>query len=223
MRRIDWPGLLGRTFETIKGARFTVVRVTPRHVTIRPENGTRDYALSIPGELERVLYACATGELLPAPTELPCVGVRPVLTSYVWGILHAVMPEQMTEPESDPLPAKLIAGRWKLDELSEMGESYFDESDEEPYLEVTLRDDHLGGHYSFGLSNGYLDGALREFGGEQICLFGYEGSDEMDAVCGCGWLRLTSPDELAGEFVDTYGRFAAKRDQPKPEKRRRKH
>jgi len=45
----------------------------------------------------------------------------------------------------------------------------------------------------------------------------------MDAVSGCGWLRLTGPDALEGEFVESYGRFTAKRDQPKPVKRRRKH
>jgi hypothetical protein len=55
-----------------------------------------------------------------------------------------------------------------------------------------------------------LDGQLREFGGEAILLFGYEGSDEMDSANGAGWAQSQkSQDRLVGEFLGTYGKFIA--------------
>ena len=224
MSKIDWSSLLGRTFETIKGARFTVVRVTPRYVTIRPEKGLRDYALSIPNELERVRAACASGPFFPSPTELPRIGVRPVLASYVWGVMHAVMEEQAAAVQPAAVPPERIAGDWQIVEMAEFDERYFRMAEKRPFVKIESKHGtDLRGEYAFGLSNGYFDGALREFGGEQVFVFGYEGSDEMDQVFGCGWLRLAGPDELEGEFVSTYGSFTARRDQPKQKKRRREH
>jgi len=46
--RVNWQQLKGHQLETITGAYFTVVRVTATNVTIRPQRGSRNYALSIP-------------------------------------------------------------------------------------------------------------------------------------------------------------------------------
>ncbi len=69
-RPMDWQQLQGRTFPTTTGARFTVVRVTGKSVTIRPERGTRAYAISTQSELERVLDDYAAGRFFPTPAEL---------------------------------------------------------------------------------------------------------------------------------------------------------
>jgi hypothetical protein len=90
---VDWEQLRGRAFQTITGARFTVVRVTSKNVTIRPERGTRNYAISIQEELERVLDGYAVGGFFPSPTELLRSGVRAVPSSYAWAILHALLNE----------------------------------------------------------------------------------------------------------------------------------
>lgn len=89
--RVNWRQLEGRQLETTTGAVFTVVRVTAEYVTIRPQRGSRNYALSIPGELERgvAVYAGTLG--FPTPADLRYIGIRPILTSYAWGILKAVL------------------------------------------------------------------------------------------------------------------------------------
>lgn len=69
------------------------------------------------------------------------------------------------------------------------------------------------GDYHFGLSNGHVDGQVREFGGETVLLFGYEGSDEMDPVNGAGWAQYQSQERLVGEFLGVYGKFTAMRKQ----------
>ena len=57
---IDWPRPKGQTLQTISGAPFMVVRVTDQYVTVRPKNGTRNYALSIANELKPIVAAFAT-------------------------------------------------------------------------------------------------------------------------------------------------------------------
>ncbi len=68
------------------------------------------------------------------------------------------------------------------------------------------------GEYHFGLSDGNLDGQVREFGREPVLLFRYEGSDEMDEVHGSGWAQLRERDRLEGEFLIGYCRFVATRE-----------
>jgi hypothetical protein len=208
----DWQQLQGRTFQTTTGARFTVVRVTAKNVTIRPEQGTRNYAISIQNELERVLDDYATGRFLPSPAELLRNGVRAVPSSYAWGILHALLTER-PEVRSIAARAQDFAGPWRIIELSELDEDYFGESDEPPFVRIQrAKHGQLLGEYHFGLSDGKLDGEVRAFGEESVFLFGFEGTDEMDQVNGAGWAQLHDRDELVGEFIGTYGRFTAKRE-----------
>ncbi len=49
--RVNWQQLKDRQLKTATGAYFNVVRVSATHVIVRPQRGTRNYALSIPGEL----------------------------------------------------------------------------------------------------------------------------------------------------------------------------
>ena len=89
--RVDWQQLKGRQLETTTGAYFAVVRVTDTYVTIRPQRGSRNYALSIPGELERGVAVYAGTPIFPKPAELGRIGIRPILASYAWGVLKAVL------------------------------------------------------------------------------------------------------------------------------------
>ena len=69
----------------------------------------------------------------------------------------------------------------------------------------------LWGEYEIGLSSGAIDGDLREFGGEPVVVFGYDGVDEMDPSSGGGWLQLLDSGTLEGEFMGALGRFSARR------------
>ena len=211
LKSIDWNQLRGRSFKTINGASFQVTEVTRKNVIIRPEHGRRDYDLAISAELERGLDALWAGDFFPSPTELLRIGVRHERNSYVWGILHAVWSEQLSD-HSHTLSPDDFAGDWQVSELADMDESYLEESDEPPLIRID-KPEHgsFYGTYHFGLSSGSLDGALRVFGGNQILIFGYEGKDEMDEVYGGGWARINSRGELEGEFMSRIGRFTAER------------
>ena len=78
---------------------------------------------------------------------------------------------------------------------------------------IQLRPGQTGvsGTFAIGLSSGSIEGDLREFGGEPIVIFGFEGTDEMEPEHGGGWLRLTDTDALEGEFLGQLGRFTAVR------------
>lgn len=212
-RNLDWQQLKDRTFHTATGARFTVVNVTAKNVIVRPEGGVRNYDLSIQNELERGVDAYASGRLFPSPTDWLKIGVRTVRSSYVWGMLHALLIQEASLDPSIATQAKNLVGRWRITQLSELDESYFEESDEPP--SISLHSNQRGrvvGEYHFGLSGGDLNGEIREFGEEPVLLFSYEGSDEMDEVHGSGWAQLRERDRLEGEFLIDYGRFTATRE-----------
>jgi hypothetical protein len=122
--------------------------------------------------------------------------------------------------------ARNLVGRWRIIQLSELGEDYFEESNESPFISFhSNKYGGMRGEYHFGLSDGNLDGEIREFGGEAVLLFGYEGSDEMEEVHGAGWAQLRERDRLEGEFLYEYGRFTATREHESsdgPHSRRRK-
>jgi hypothetical protein len=213
-RTIDWKQLEGRVFQTTTGARFTVVKVTTKNLLVQPEGGRRNYDLSIHDELERGIDAYAAGRFFPSPSELLGIGVRAVRTSYVWGVLHQLLIQDKLPKDFGANRTRDFVGHWRITELSELDQSYFDESDELPYFSIHVSaHERVYGKYHFGLSNGHLDGQQREFGGVAILLFGYEGSDEMDSANGAGWAQYQSQDRLVGEFIGTYGRFIAIRKQ----------
>lgn len=211
-RPIDWQCLQGRTFQTTTGARFTVVRVTAKNVTIRPERGVREYPISIEKELEQVLDNYAAGRFLPAPAELLRIGVRAVQTSYAWGILQALLLNEEAATQSLAARVEDFAGRWRITELADLDESYDGESDEPPFIELNVsHPGHVYGKYHWGLSDGTLEGEVRAFGGASVLLLSYEGADEMDPAQGAGWLQLKDREHLTGEFLSTYGRLMAER------------
>ena len=212
-RDLNWQQLKDRTFHTATGARFTVVNVTAKNVIVRPDGGVRNYDLSIQNELERGAAAYEAGRLFPSPTDWLKIGVRSERSSYVWGILHALLVQAATSSLPITTSVRNLAGRWRITQLSELDEDYFEDSDEPPF--ISIHENKWGGvhgEYHFGLSNGDLHGEIREFGGETVLLFGYEGSDEMDEVHGAGWAQLRERDRLEGEFLIDYGRFVATRE-----------
>ena len=213
-RTVDWKQLDGRIFQTTTGARFTVVKVTAKNLLVRPEGGRRNYDLSIHNELERGIEAHAAGHFFPSPSELLGIGVLAVRTSYVWGVLHQLLIQDELPMKVDATRTKDFVGYWRITELSEFDQDYFDESDEPPYISIHgSAHERVYGDYHFGLSNGHVDGQVHQFGGEAVLLFGYEGSDEMDPVNGAGWAQYQSQDRLVGEFLGVYGKFTAMRKQ----------
>jgi len=114
---------------------------------------------------------------------------------------------------------KDFVGHWRITELSELDQSYFDESDERPFISIhASAHERVYGDYHFGLSHGHWDAQVRECGSEAVLLFGYEGSDEMDSVNGAGWAQVETQDRLVGEFLGTHGKFSAKRKQIPPKR-----
>lgn len=119
----------------------------------------------------------------------------------------------MTSPRQPPKRTKTtLSGHWDIVHMDEFDENYFDLGEEQPYLKITQAGtEDTRGEYAIGLSTGSLDGGLRAFGDECIFIFAYTGMDEMDPVDGVGWIRLTGPDTLEGEFLGVLGRFKAQR------------
>jgi|GEM_PF-1570317 len=224
---VTWTDLLGCQLQTATGAPFTVVRVSATHVAVRPKGGRRDYALSIPRELEPAVGVYAAGNL-PAPTELRHLGVRSVYTSYAWGILKAVVQDRIGVRAVARAKLKDFVGTWVITDMADMGDDYWADEPGEPTLrlEVPRGSEGLWGGYEIGLSSGRIEGDLREFGGEPVVVFGYEGMDEMDPSSGGGWLQLldAARGTLEGEFMGALGRFRAKRKAPgkKPVKKPRR-
>jgi hypothetical protein len=69
----------------------------------------------------------------------------------------------------------------RIVELPDMSDDYMEEGEGKPYVRLKARyEDTVNGEYECGLSNGMIDGAAREFGGEHIVVFCFEGADEMD-------------------------------------------
>lgn len=117
--RVTWSELAGRQLQTATGAPFKVVRVTATHVSIRPLSGRRDYALSISRELEPAVAVYATGNL-PKPVDLRRIGVRPVLTSYAWGILKAVLLDRIGVRTVKRATIKDFVGIWDITDVPDM-------------------------------------------------------------------------------------------------------
>jgi hypothetical protein len=216
---VIWAELAGRELQTVTGARFKVVRVSATRIAVRPQRGTHDYAVSIRRELEPAVAAFAAGNL-PTPGDLRHLGVRPILTSYAWGILKAVVQDRVGVRNVKHAKLKVFADAWVITGMAEMGDEYWDDEPEEPVirLQVSRGDQGLWGEYVIGLSSGGISGDLREFGGEPVVVFGYDGMDEMDPTSGGGWLQLLDNDTLEGEFMGVLGRFTAQRQGARPKR-----
>jgi hypothetical protein len=212
-RPIDWTRLADLSLLTTTGARFTVVRVTARAVTVRPEKGSREYALSIPNELERAVAAYRKGHFFPSPADLQRAGFGSILSSYTWAVLRAVLFAETQENRGQAaFQEKDLVGMWRITSL-EIDDDYLAEGDEPPSIVFDrMNYGSLSGRYRFGPSGGELTGHLRKFGGEPVLLFDFAGWDEMDEVTGSGWAQLTAPNQLEGEFLNDYGRFVAEPD-----------
>jgi hypothetical protein len=123
----------------------------------------------------------------------------------------------LRNPLSKPVALRKVTlhdfvGHWRIIEMSNFDEDFLEDGDEPAQITLkTPKQNYLNGDYSFSYSQGVLDGRLFEFGGETILIFSAEGSDEMDAVNTAGWARLTSANQLEGEFLNDYGAFIAKR------------
>jgi hypothetical protein len=72
--------------------------------------------------------------------------------------------------------------------MEEMGNDYWDSEAEGAVirLQISRAGNGLWGEYVIGLSSGGIDGDLREFGGEMVVIFGYDGVDEMDPTSAGG-------------------------------------
>jgi hypothetical protein len=87
-------------------------------------------------------------------------------------------------------------GTWHIYSMELWDESYFNM---EVQAFIDIRPDNLGS-FQFGLVSGGLHGHLERVGEKQRFVFTWEGSDEMDAVSGSGWLQLKGENELLGSI-----------------------
>ena len=215
---IDWTRLTDKTFTTTKGARFKVIRASAKSVTIRPESSTRSYDLSVPYELDHCVAEYAKGRFFPSAMDLLQVGVRHERNSYVWGILKAVLVDRILENDSPVLKPKnsvsapAFTGTWRITDMPNFDTDFLAEGDEPAYIRLNAsKFGDISGNYAFSYSNGSITGAPREFGGQMILIFGFEGSDDLEAVTGTGWVKLVGQDKIEGEFINDYGTFTATR------------
>jgi hypothetical protein len=135
MIRVNWTELAGRQLQTVNGAAFKVVRVSATHVAVRPQRGTHDYALSISQELEPAVAIYAAGNL-PPPAELAHLGIRPVLLSYAWGILKAVVQDKIGVRAVRRAKLKDFAGDWVITGMEQMGDDFWDDEAEEAVIRL---------------------------------------------------------------------------------------
>jgi len=152
---VDCMQLAGRSLQTTTGARFKVVRVTARAVTVRPEKGSRDYALSIPNELDRAVAAYRKGHFFPSPSDLQRAGFNQLLSSYSWAVLRAMLIGDAQEYSGRAaFQEKDLVGYWRITSL-EIGDDYVALGDKPPFVSFAkVSYGTLLGEYYFGLSSG---------------------------------------------------------------------
>ena len=117
-----------------------------------------------------------------------------------------------TTRQAKPVPpSPKFAGTWRITEMSNFEEDFLEEGDEP--AQIILKSDQHGirGSYSFSYTLGHIEGQVFQFGDQAILIFCAEGSDEGDEVNTAGWLKLTSTNQLEGEFINDYSSFTAKR------------
>lgn len=109
-------------------------------------------------------------------------------------------------------PNNLFGGEWRIVELHEFEDAYLEEAPRKPFIRLEgLTAESVNGEYLCGFSSGQIDGVIRTFNGERVMIFGFEGSDEMDAAGGGGWMQLQADGSLEGEFIGSLGHFTARR------------
>ena len=87
-------------------------------------------------------------------------------------------------------------GTWHIYEMEAWDEDYFN-MEVQAYIQINEK--RLG-DFQFGLVNGYLDGKVIEYGGEERFEFTWEGQDENDPVSGSGWLKFKGENNLEGRI-----------------------
>ena len=88
-------------------------------------------------------------------------------------------------------------GRWRITEMSEWDREFIDLY-VPGFLEFNL--DGLGS-FQFGTVAGFLDYRLVEREGEPAVEWSWEGTSELDPVCGRGWAKRTGRDLLGHIFI----------------------
>jgi len=89
-----------------------------------------------------------------------------------------------------------FAGRWHIYEMDLWDEEYFN-AEVPAYIQI---DTDGTGEFQFGYMSGGLDGKIVKYPNEERFEFSWSGSDEMDPVNGCGWVRIKDDGDIEGEF-----------------------
>lgn len=89
-----------------------------------------------------------------------------------------------------------FVGIWHICEMDGWDAGYFN-MEVQAYIEI---EPNGLGTFQFGLVSGQLDGKVVPYGRSKRFEFTWDGSDEMDAANGSGWVQLKDADELEGEF-----------------------
>src|SRR5262245_46830642 len=87
-------------------------------------------------------------------------------------------------------------GTWRIIEM-EMWDSDYLDAEVPAY--ITIKPDGSG-EFQFGYVSGGIFGEIDSDSGAERFEFTWEGSDEMDAASGSGWLRPAGGDRLEGKI-----------------------
>jgi len=89
-----------------------------------------------------------------------------------------------------------FTGRWHIYEMEMWDEDYFNE---EVLAYIDIKRNGLG-DFQFGYVRGEIDGKVVKHPDGKRFEFSWEGADEMDPMCGCGWIRKRDNKTIEGEF-----------------------
>ena len=95
-----------------------------------------------------------------------------------------------------PAFAKAFAGRWRIVEMDVWDDDFLDLV-EEAHLTFKGQAD---GEIAFGALKGFLDVRYGSRDGATCAEFSWEGYDENDPACGCGWVVFGTAGRLVGHF-----------------------
>jgi len=89
-----------------------------------------------------------------------------------------------------------FAGLWHITEMEMWDADYFN-MERQAYLEI--KSDGLG-DFQFGLVTGQMDGEVEMSGNNERFSFTWDGNDELDPVCGSGWISLLGSNKFIGKI-----------------------
>ena len=93
-----------------------------------------------------------------------------------------------------------LVGYWRITSM-EMWEADYVDLVVPGFIEFELEESRLMGQFQFGTVAGWLDGRLREIGGDADVEWSWEGRNDNDPGCGRGWATVRDDTLLGRIFI----------------------